>query len=232
MSTNDKKTVARIHDYETGTDVTMDVDDANVSDLERTIINALQAAYYQGLNHDPDVSDLEEYIRKTLRLAYYRGHTDGLIKADKLHKANDEIKEEAYSNGLQDAWECAKKIACSNEYGGYYLEEIRYIFDNQHISLHKISEKYPIQEVVSRIKDYEKKRIDSIKVGDEVYYTDENHPRIVTAIYMEAGPLGGALKAVQITESGKCVVDNVADLHRTGKHHVGITEILNSLKGE
>lgn len=225
MSTNDKKAVARIHDYETGTNVEMNVDDANVSDLERTIVNALQAAYY------PDLSDLEEYIRKSLRLAYYRGHTDGLIKADKLHKANDAV-EEAYNNGLQDAWECAKKIACSNENGGYFFEELHNIFDKRCVSLHKISENYSVQEVVSRIKDYEKKKIDDIKVGDEVYYTDENHPRVVTAIYRENESFGGDLKAVQITESGKYVVDNAVDLHRNGKHHVGITEILNSLKGE
>lgn len=207
MSTNDKKDVARIHDNETGTDVEMDVDDANVSYLE-------------------------EYIRKFLRIAYYRGHTDGLIKADKLHKTNDAV-EEAYNNGLQDAWECAKKIAFVPDTGGYFNEELINIFDKRHVSIYDISEKYSVQEIVSRIKDYEKKRIDdTIKVGDEVYYTDENHPRIVTAIYREAGPLDGAMKAVQITETGKFTVNNLGDLHRTGKHHVGITEILNNLKGE
>lgn len=89
-----------------------------------------------------------------------------------------------------------------------------------------------IDKAYNLIKEYEekqKKQDDEIKVGDEVYLVDNNHPRVVTCIFTENG---GYTEAVQITESGRWIVDEIRNLHKTGRHFPEIAEVLAKMKEE
>ena len=69
---------------------------------------------------------------------------------------------------------------------------------------------------------------DEIRVGDEVYLVDKCHPRVVTCITKKID--GENPAAVQFAESGKWVVDDVTELHKTGRHFNQIEEVLKALK--
>ncbi len=186
-----------------------------------------------------------------------------------------------YNKGLDDMWNCVKKIILDESDGGYSVSELENIFGINYSYLFK-DEKYGTQ-IINKIEKYEKEneiklgtrveiledcggrpwlyptgtigvigkidddddcpyRVDvrnesrwylknmlkvisedEIMIGDEVYYCDENHTRVVTSIFCENGDNP---KAVQFTESGKYVVNYVNELHRTGRHFSQIAEIL------
>lgn len=109
-----------------------------------------------------------------VRNAYDRGYKQGY----KDGKA--ETGTSSYEKGLNDAWEIARKIAKANSTD----EEMNKIFgdDFYYMSLSAFFEKYSIQEVMEKLKEYEEKQKQvkeeqaeeekEFKVGDEVI-TDE-----------------------------------------------------------
>ena len=130
------------------------------------------------------------------------------------------IQDGIYQRGLDDAWECARKIM---RMGSAKQEDIFCCHGDL-----EILEKLLPSEAIFKIKAYEeqKKAEEEIRVGDEVYLVDSNHPRVVTCIFTENGCY---TKAVQVTESGKWVVDEIRNLHKTGRSFPQIAEVLKQL---
>lgn len=85
-----------------------------------------------------------------------------------------------------------------------------------------------IKALEQELKEYEQSQ-NEIKVGDEVYLSDEHYPRVVTCVTKTNGenPV-----AIQLTKSGKWVTDNITELHKTGRHFDQIEEVLKALKEE
>ena len=84
----------------------------------------------------------------------------------------DDVPEDAtkaYQCGLDDAWECARKIALSVEDGGISAKALRDAFNVN--TCYSVFRRYSAQEAIKKIEEYERQK-DAIKIGDEVCYTD------------------------------------------------------------
>jgi len=130
----------------------------------------------------------------------------------------------AYQQGLEDAWEAARKIILDkNDDTGLSLSEVAQIFYTA--SSYKILKENTASEAIAKIKEYEEQqKHDAIQIGDEVVYMDENKPRVVVRISGQS--------AVQITSDGKCAICEVEKLHKTGRTFPQIAEVLKEMRGE
>ena len=147
-------------------------------------------------------------IENRVRQAYNAGYRVGANDEDRLSSQ--------YHKGLEEAWECAKKI--------YHMsaEKIIAIFGSCSNWVD-----FTAEEAMQKIKEYEKKYVepdDEIRVGDEVYVLDENRKSVVT--YVEVDQY-----AVMICQSGKWSAEDVKRIHKTGRHFDEIEKVLNQLKG-
>jgi len=154
---------------------------------------------------------------------YQQGYEDG-NKALCNCKDNMEVE---YNRGLNDAWEAIKKITEIPITKRGFVFDLSPETDTSFFSLLKM---LSVQEAIAKIKKYEEqqKQDTEIKVGDEVYLFDKNHPRVVTSIYNE----GDEVNAIQITGNGKLAVNYVKELHRTGRTFPQIAEVLAEMRGE
>lgn len=173
-----------------------------------------------------DYSNLEGLIgnvRESIRNAYDKGYKQGFKEGSYNKEFFCNLNYEHGTNkGLDDAWECARKIALRKD-------EARNAFHD--IAPVKVFEEYSASEAIAKIKEYEEKqKTEDIKVGDEVYIIMENYPSIVTCIFSESG-LDNP-KAVHITGNGKYAVTPCSQLHKTGRHFDQIAEVLEQLKEE
>ena len=153
-------------------------------------------------------------------------YTRGYEEADSNRRENAVYE---YERGLNEAWECTKKIACTPEKGGYTWSALEQIFNTR--SLSNIINTYTASEAISKIKEYEEKQKqtdDEIKVGDEIYNLDKNYKSVVTAVFDTlSGP-----SAVYFTQNGKWYGDLLKNLHKTGRHFPQIAEVLKQMKEE
>lgn len=121
--------------------------------------------------------------------------------------------DKTYTEGLNDAWEMAKKIDLMS------YEELCSIF-NGHSSFRWIMANFTPQEALERIESYEKT---GFKVGDVVESIFSKRIGVVTRIE-ENG------KYVMFTDgmSGMLAHD---DIRKTNKH-IDITSVLEQLRGD
>lgn len=140
-------------------------------------------------------------IENRVRQAYNAGYKVGANDSDRLSSP--------YHKGLEEAWECAKKIYNMS------AEKIIAIFGSCSNWVD-----FTAEEAIKKIKEYEN---NEIRVGDEVYLLDENRKSVVTCVADNY--------AVMITQKGKWSVENVKKIHKTGKHFDEIEKVLNLLKG-
>ena len=131
----------------------------------------------------------------------------------KIH-LEDTGYDDRYNDGLKDAREIIIKL--------HTMSSIvrKRIFDEDYIK--PILLTYTLKEIDEKIKAYEQEK-NRIQVGDEVYYLDSTYKSVVTAI------TDG--NVVCITAAGKWAINNVSELHKTGKHY-DIQSILDSLKDD
>ena len=92
--------------------------------------------------------------------AYMRGFKAG--REDKAVGAG----EMAYKRGLDDAWECARKICTSVLNGGLSYNVMKSIFGTRHVD--DILHENTASEAIEKIKAWEQKKTGEVKIGDEV----------------------------------------------------------------
>lgn len=90
------------------------------------------------------------------------------------HVANDVLH--TTDEGLNDAWELARKITLSTSDGGYSCEELENIFGYR--SPASIFKAFTPQEALAKVKAYEERN--KIKVGDVIRLKGNTHEAIVT----------------------------------------------------
>ena len=151
-------------------------------------------------------SDRELIIRSTMPLTPY------------TEPDTEAIEKEAYQRGLNDAWEAAKKIV------SIPTAELHTMLDKA-VYYDTVFRDCTASECIEKIRAYEekKKAEQEIKVGDEVYFCDKQNLRVVTAICENT--------AVQFTSCGKWCVNDISELHKTGRHFPEIAEIMKKMKG-
>lgn len=158
--------------------------------------------------------EIEQQIHEFAEKMYQAGYADG---------NNTNLIDEAYQEGLNDAWECAKKLVLMPYDSGFDNKTVKGIFGTTHC--YSIFENMPVSTVVAKIKDYEKqqKQADTeIRVGDEVIV--KGYRAIVIKVdidywYRVVYENGNTDYIHQDTITGK-----------TGKHYSQIAEVLKELK--
>lgn len=88
--------------------------------------------------------------------------------------------DKTYADGLNDAWNLAKKIVCAKEQGGMKLCECEDVFNTTYIA--DILAKHTYEEALAKIEAYEREK--EIKVGDVVVHgaTKTKDVFVVTSI--------------------------------------------------
>lgn len=166
------------------------------------------------------MQDIKNKIHELIESVYRMGYEDG--------------KNLKYDLGLNDAWECARKMMLSDEDGGIALSDILKIFGMTQYSAIK---RFSAAEAMAKIKEYEKKQKPvedaEIKVGDEVIYHGRG-----AQIGAHDGSIGVVLGieknwvGVRFKSSWNCVGICKDKLTKTGRHFPQIEEVLEQMKGE
>ena len=128
--------------------------------------------------------------------------------------------DKTYEDGLNDAWECARKIVLSSTRGGMPLSVIDEIFDCCNNELNVLAN-YSASEAIAKIKEYEEQE-NEIHVGDEVRHFNS---------------LGVVVKAnnysicVLTIDRNYITVDKM-NLEKTGRYFPQIEEVLEQIRNE
>lgn len=153
-------------------------------------------------------TSLHEHITELFDNGYDQGYADATI--DLAHEENDR----AYQNGLEDAWEAARKLVDMSD------KDIEKCFDVVALNtngfkgiLHHIS----AFGVIEKIKEYEEQQ-NTIQVGDEVYSEEDDLRFVVTRIYE------GRYEGVCTDGAAYCPLPN--DIKKTGRHTETILKVL------
>lgn len=107
-----------------------------------------------------EIDDDEEIVGDANISYTYRsnGTNYGTDESVELKAEGEGQRMKTYEDGLNEAWEAARKVVCDNNYN---YEELGNIFDT--ISIDAILSDYTASEVIDKIKNHEE-----IKIGDEV----------------------------------------------------------------
>ena len=130
-----------------------------------------------------------------------------------------------YENGLNDAWDAARKIVLSREDGGLFEYEARKsVFGcGNYMAL----KNYSASEAVKKIRQYGQEQEEQIQVGDEVvFYNGEKC--VVTVV--------GDGQAAEVMDKGGFSMrmdDGLRNsMKKTGRHFPEIVEVFKKMNGE
>ena len=154
--------------------------------------------------------ELQDYTDAVYRSGYEEGRDSNDYSAKKTY--------EAYLKGINDAWECAEII--SNMEWEDLQKAFHYEGNLENILLH-----FTASEAMQKIKDYEERKTEEIKVGDEVYDKYNPYPRVVASINEQD-------MADLIDARGNAHSDSVFCIKKTGRHFPQIAEVLEQMRKE
>lgn len=134
---------------------------------------------------------------------------------DQCSKGYRQQIEDAYTKGLNDAWECARKIITME------WKDKHEALNDPSMFLTDMFDNISALEAIEKLRDYEAKK-DEIKVGDEVIDSNEIL-FVVTEVHMETATVMNCVgHSYQLWKSG---------LKKTGRHFP-IEDILEQMRGE
>lgn len=141
------------------------------------------------------------------------------LDSDYINEHYGELQDEAYQQGMNDAWEIAKKLYLDKRNGGLSDVELEEIFGQLTVS--KIFMRYTPQEIEAKIEAWEKSKAE-IKTGDVVRH-DKMGVHIVTNVRE-----GGIYTLMSI--NGQCACSERKHLTKTGRT-IDIQGILEQIGG-
>jgi hypothetical protein len=166
-----------------------------------------------------NLDGLKTLASKCIEKAYDKGYKSGL-KDGNINDGTFAAKvKEAYDNGLNDAWECAKKIVTDK---GLNYEELREIFG--YTSMDTIFGNFSASEAIAKVNEYEnrqEKTDDEIHIGDEIYCLDSKHKYVVLGFLDND-------KIFVFSSRGLTGVFASKQVHKTGRNYP-VKEILEGL---
>ena len=144
-----------------------------------------------------------------------------LEQMEKERREWEEAKQQAYENGLHDAWSLAWRIS-ETEDNDFSLNDLIDIFGIGDATFTQIRRMTPI-EVLEKVKKYEENKMqnNTVDVGDEVRLPDDT---IGIVVYSDV-----AEHINVFTAYGGVRTSTATQVIKTGKHYDDITNILNSL---
>lgn len=140
-------------------------------------------------------------------------------------EAKTEFYDNRYQEGLEDAWEAARKIA-NEDNDSVNFEVFGYT------DAFAIIDEFTAKEAIEKIREYEEKQkqTDEIKIGDEImiYDCDGNHKAVVVDRDSD-----GALWVLDENGANFVIEPDTDDrtAERTGRHFEEIAAVLGKLKG-
>lgn len=167
-------------------------------------------------------------VRNAYDRGYKQGYKDGYEEGHHYGEIdgvmNVQTDEVSYQRGLEDAWECVKKITYEKTEGGFDFRELKEIF-NGRILLLEILQNYSATKAIKKIRKYEEsqKTDDEIKVGDEV-----DHDGLKCVV-------------VKVWQDCICTISQVGTtpsytdksvLKKTGRHFDAIEKLYEEMKNE
>jgi hypothetical protein len=142
------------------------------------------------------------------------------LNSDYINEHFGDLQDTAYQRGLNEAWECGKKLAWTAKYGGYG-ERLSDVFGRDDtFDFYD----YTPNEAIAKLKAYEEKQNadDEIKVGDEVIYNN-------TIKCLVVRPETDERYAVLIDGNGHHHSADHRECKKTGRHF-DIKGILEAMK--
>lgn len=132
--------------------------------------------------------------------------------------------DEAYQKGLNDAWGAARKLVrdtCVRD-----LEDMGFLCRNETQYPSKVLEKFTAAEAIAKICEYEekKKAEEEIKVGDEVYNTNNYRYAVVLKVFPSDDP-----QATIYEDRGLIHTPPCRALKKTGRHFPQLAEVLKQM---
>lgn len=173
---------------------------------------------------DDIVSTTQNLHRDIFDKGYDQGYKDGKDEAYKSPVPT----QDAYQQGLDDAWECAKKIALNLCDGGIDVSILSRIFGVSGDVPFKILKNFSAQEAIGKIKEYEEKTkqvYGEINVGDEVITNVTGYKGVVVGV-SSSGRLSVLFNEYDFPQ----IEDGI--YRKTGRHYDGIEEILKAMRDE
>ena len=154
-------------------------------------------------------------------LVFDQNGLDKLTEFDANKYDFDEVYDEAYKNGLDDAWKAAKKLVwetCIED-----LETMGFLKKDETCESGKVLEKYTTSEAILNLKEYEQRQKD-IQVGDEVECIDG-----VKCVVLDETETEGVWHI--LTENGCIKRANKRLLtNKTGRHFPEIAQVLKRMR--
>lgn len=137
------------------------------------------------------------------------------------HKNSDEVIEKSYEDGMNYAWEMAKRIVTIEGRGGLSMGELNRIFGTTLLS--EIFTKFTSSEAAEKIKEWDEEN-KQIKVGDVVLYGgNEDMQGIVTNV-----SIGDTIYVMW--DDGSCGMFPIEFFTKTGRT-VNIHTMLEKING-
>lgn len=141
----------------------------------------------------------------------------------------DIIQKTSYENGLDDAWEIAKKIECMDGYNG---DELIEMFGTDDIEV--IFAKYKASEVLEKIKAYAEQKannLDEIKVGDEIIVTFPHTNREMSVIVYKIDHVNTTpmYYCISFAECNGFIITHNQAIKKTGRHFPQITNLMSKI---
>ena len=173
--------------------------------------------------------DDDEEIVGDANISYtYRsnGTNYGTDESVELKEESEDAKNKTYEDGLNEAWEVARKITCAPTSGGQDEEWVNDMFGYQ--SRSAVMRNYSASEAITKIKEYEEKQKKAeIHVGDEIYSELTNSKAVV--------------QHIDAWDRYQCFLDSgsqfIIDKHtfneywvKTGKSYPQIAKVLKQMK--
>lgn len=145
-------------------------------------------------------------------------------KIDAYELYGDQHEEEynqAFNQGVEAAWNLARKITCQPINGGFNRSECEEIFDEGYIS--DVFEKYTYPEAAEKVAEWERQK-EEIKAGDVFEFTSGGKA-VVMKVY-EDGEV-----ALFFPDGGCGIYEPHESWHKTGRH-IDIDSFLKQIGGE
>jgi hypothetical protein len=176
---------------------------------------------------------LVDYIRRrrmsNVEEIYKRGYAHGLKDALKDHES-----EKSYEQGLNDAWECARKIAVEMSIENMQSCGLISNSDEEYEYSCGVIRDYSVSEAIAKIKEYEEK--EKFHVGDEIKFEFGgvglyNAIGVIVRIddddylYVLSGNNDPDYTTIRINPHRDTV-----HVEKTGRHFPQIEEVLNAMK--
>lgn len=163
------------------------------------------------------IKQMDECLHHAYDRGYKKGFDDGHEKGMIDGVMNIDVNEVSYVKGLNDAWECARKIDEDRDIENYVFGE-----DLEHGFSH-----IKASEAIYKIQKYEvEKRCSEIHVGDEVYFDDKGRKAVVTRVIEEVD----LYNILFYNGDTNCV--RRMFLAKTGNHYDGIESILDQMRAK